>query len=415
MIRSKIKAPRLSMMVGIRSAAVFLLAFGAAFAASDLPGAAQSAAPASADLLPLYAIPEDIAEGKRLADSTCAGCHGENGVSTNGLVPNLAGQRPAYLYLELKAYRAGDRSDVAMNDTVKFLNDAALVKLAGYFASLDPPPPVDVGVTTANRDPVQAGKAATGMCAGCHGDTGVSKLPGTPSLVGLDPAYLVVSMNGYRGGQRKHELMNSLMSTVGESDLSNIALFYALQEVARTQNPAAGDVAAGKAAAASCAGCHGETGVSAVPANPSLAGQDAQYLAAGVRAYKNGTRSDVSMKGMVAALDDKAISNVSAFYAAQQPQQPNVRKPLTTEEWAQRCDRCHGVNGNSTDPRSPALAGQRADYLEKVLRDYRAGTRKSPQMAAMSDVLSEHEIKSLAAHYASRKARAAVFVPVPSK
>ena len=90
--------------------------------------------------------------------------------------------------------------------------------------------------------------------------------------------------------------------------------------------------------------------------DPSLAGQDAQYLADAFRAYKDGSRSDETMKGLAAALDDNAIKNLSAFYASLQPQQPDVRKPLTTEEWTQRCDRCHGLNGNSTDPRAPALA-----------------------------------------------------------
>jgi cytochrome c553 len=121
------------------------------------------------------------------------------------------------------------------------------------------------------------------------------------------------------------------------------------------------------------------------------------------------------MKGVVAALGDDAIRDISAFYASQQPQQPQVRKPLTTEEWAQRCDRCHGVNGNSTNPRFPALAAQHAEYLENVLKAYRTRARKSPEMAAMSDGLSDDEIRNLADYYARQKARAVVFVPLPAK
>jgi cytochrome c553 len=109
------------------------------------------------------------------------------------------------------------------------------------------------------------------------------------------------------------------------------------------------------------------------------------------------------------------MKNLAAYYAAQQPKAPNVRKPLTTEEWAQRCDRCHGVNGNSTDPRLPMLAAQRADYLLKALQGYRARTRKSSEMAAMSDGLSEDDLDNLAAHYAHQKARAVLFIPLPGK
>jgi cytochrome c553 len=63
----------------------------------------------------------------------------------------------------------------------------------------------------------------------------------------------------------------------------------------------------------------------------------------------------------------------------------------------------------------PALAGQRLDYLEKVLHDYQTGARKSPQMAAMSDTLTDHDIDSLAAHYAAQKAGVVVYVIVPAR
>jgi cytochrome c553 len=209
--------------------------------------------------------------------------------------------------------------------------------------------------------------------------------------------------------------MKSMISAVTDADLSNIALYYALQKPARAQTPAAGDQAAGKAAAAACAACHGDKGVSANPANPSLAGQDAQYIAAALKAYKDGARSDETMKGLAATLDEAAAKNLAAFYANQQPQSTNVRKPLTTAEWAQRCDRCHGVNGNSTDPSLPALAAQRVDYLEKVLHAYRTGERKSPQMAAMSEGLTAADVENLAAYYARQKSRAIVYVTLPAK
>jgi cytochrome c553 len=222
-------------------------------------------------------------------------------------------------------------------------------------------------------------------------------------------------MKAYKNGQRKNDMMKSMLASVTDASMNNIALYYALQQPARAKTPAAGDKAAGETAGAGCAGCHGSDGVSGNPATPSLAGQDAQYVASALQAYKQGTRSDETMKGLTASLDDSAVKNLAAFYASQEPKQPNVRKPLTAEEWAQRCDRCHGINGNSADPRLPALAAQRLDYLEKVLQDYRTGARKSPQMAAMSDVLTEQDITSIAAYYARQKARGVVFVVLPSK
>ena len=244
---------------------------------------------------------------------------------------------------------------------------------------------------------------------------GISQIPNTPSLVGLDPKYLVDAMKAYKNGQRKNDTMKAMLASVNEGAMNNLALFYALQEPARAKTPAAGDAAAGKAAAASCGGCHGEDGVSGSPTTPSLAGQDAHYIAAALLAYKNGSRANDTMKGLAASLDPNAMKNLGAYYSALAPKAPNVRKPLTTDEWTQRCDRCHGINGNSTNPLIPALAGQRVDYMEKVLQDYKTGARKSPQMGPMADVLSDQDIESLAAHYAHQKARAIVFLPLPSK
>ena len=71
---------------------------------------AQSAATKAAneDLRPAFANAEEIAEGKRLAETSCAGCHGVAGISATQGVPHIAGQRPGYLYIELKAYQSGD-------------------------------------------------------------------------------------------------------------------------------------------------------------------------------------------------------------------------------------------------------------------------------------------------------------------
>jgi cytochrome c553 len=77
-----------------------------------------------------------------------------------------------------------------------------------------------------------------------------------------------------------------------------------------------------KTAAAACAGCHGAEGVSSNPAWPSLAGQDARYLANALKAYKNGSRSDETMKALVASLDDRTINDIAGYYASLRPARP---------------------------------------------------------------------------------------------
>jgi len=375
---------------------------------------------AGADMRAAYATAQDIAEGKRVAGNSCSKCHGMDGLSTGEGVPHIAGQRPAYFQLEMKVYKSGGRGDNPMSRAVKYLSDDALMKVSAYYASLEPAQPVPARTVAgagkaapAKLDPVSAGKETAAGCGGCHGETGISSMPGMPSLVGLDPKYFVAAMKAYKNGQRKDEIMKPLAAGLSETDLNNLALFYALQKPAKAKTPAPGDAAAGKAAASACSGCHGEKGVSTNPAMPSIAGQDAQYFVAAMRAYKDGSRADASMKAPAAGLSDTTLRDMAAFYASQEPQMPKVRKPLSLAEWEERCDRCHGVNGNSTDPRSPALAAQRADYLERVLRAYEKGERKSAEMAAMSHVLTDAEIEGLAAFYARQRARSVVYVILP--
>ena len=385
--------------------------------ASAAPAAA-SATSASSDLRAALATPQDIAEGKRVAESSCASCHGLNGIAKakDKDMPNIAGQRPGYLYLEMRVYQMGGRGNTPMNNAVKFLSDDALVKVTAYYANLDPAQPAAApsAKAAAKSDPVSAGKAAAAGCAGCHGDIGISNVAGMPNLVGLDPKYLVAAVKAYKNGQRKHDMMKTLVSAITDAELDSLALFYALQKPAKAKTPSPGNQAAGKAAAVACAGCHGEGGASTGTA-PSLAGQDAQYFIDAMKSYKDGTRKDDAMKAPAASVDEATAKNMAAYYANQAPQAPKVRKPMTIEEMAQRCDRCHGVGGNSTDPRSPALAAQRQEYLERVMRGYQKGERKSTAMSAMLDGVSDGDIEALAAYYARQKARSVVYVPLPSK
>lgn len=69
------------------------------------------------------------------------------------------------------------------------------------------------------------------------------------------------------------------------------------------------------------------------------------------------------------------------------------------------CAACHGVDGNSTNPEWPKLAGQGARYLEKQLLDFKAGKRVNTIMNGQAAPLSEAEIADLGAYYAAQKVR----------
>ena len=72
----------------------------------------------------------------------------------------------------------------------------------------------------------------------------------------------------------------------------------------------AGDIAAGKTKAASCAGCHGADGISANPLWPNLAGQKAPYLVKQLKAFRDGVRQDPMMSAMARPLSDADIENL---------------------------------------------------------------------------------------------------------
>jgi cytochrome c553 len=65
--------------------------------------------------------------------SACQACHGENGISRNPRVPNLAGQQEAYLAAQLQAFRAGTRRNESMQAIASQLSDADIAALAAYW------------------------------------------------------------------------------------------------------------------------------------------------------------------------------------------------------------------------------------------------------------------------------------------
>src|SRR5471032_2464833 len=77
---------------------------------------------------------------------------------------------------------------------------------------------------------------------------------------------------------------------------------------------AAGDVAAGKAKAGACAGCHGANGEGIKP-NPALAGKSEADIVKALMDFKSGKRVNPIMKTFATQLSDQDMANVAAYYA----------------------------------------------------------------------------------------------------
>lgn len=160
-----------------------------------------------------------------------------------------------------------------------------------------------------------AGQRKTAACAPCHGPTGVSAagLIG-PTLAGQNRAYLAAALAAYRSGARKNPIMLGVASVLSNSDIEDIAAFFASQKCAAGPGGAAQLAAARAAGAAMCASCHGANGVPTGAAWPSLLGQSTDYLQGALRSYAGGDRSHVVMSAIAKSLDDAGTAKVAAYY-----------------------------------------------------------------------------------------------------
>jgi cytochrome c553 len=386
--------------------------------------AAQSAPPVNPPLnakerAALFPTQASLQQGQALAEASCAGCHGSDGIAPDANRPNLAGQRTIYLYREMLAYQQGARANLGMREAVAFLDADALLKTAIYYASLTPP---DNDQRANDReeilermadDPLIAVKSATAGCASCHGVEGNAVMPGMPTLTAQHPDYFIEAMLAYQSGERTHNMMQMLTTSLDADTIANMGLYYALQEPAASVNAAPGDAGKGAELAQACASCHGADGNTTAADTPSIAGQDPVYFVQSLKTYLNGQRTHGGMQGALAALSEQDFQDLAAFYAGQQPQRRVVRKPLTAGEWLARCDRCHGAQGNSTDPRYSRLAGQNEPYLVEVLQAYANGERSNSIMHAMSAPLTRGIIERLAAYYTIQEPRSVVYFEMP--
>ncbi|MDI3262803.1 MAG: c-type cytochrome [Fulvimonas sp.] len=70
---------------------------------------------------------------------------------------------------------------------------------------------------------------------------------------------------------------------------------------------------------------------------------------------------------------------------------------------AAACGACHGMDGNSSDPQYPKLAGQHEDYIVRQLTNFKANKRQNPIMLGMATPLSEQDMHDIGAYFASKQ------------
>ena len=138
-----------------------------------------------------------------------------------------------------------------------------------------------------------------------------------PNLAGQHDAYLIEALKAYQSGARDNVMMAATVKALSEADMGELARHFAALTLNATSVAGGNaDLAAGKAKAAACAGCHGANGVSVNPAWPSLAGQKKDYLIAALKAYRDGARKNPVMAGMAKGLSDADVDILAAYFSS---------------------------------------------------------------------------------------------------
>lgn len=241
-------------------------------------------------------------QGKAAAEA-CSDCHGADGNSQIPGTPTLAGQQPLYFVAALRAYLSGSRNFSTMEHSLRGLSAIDMENMALYYASQTP---VTRGASAAGNP--EAGEPLSAQCGGCHGAHGVSHDAATPSLAGQDALYLVIATKAYRDHTRHHDVM---LADASDEQIEDIAAFYAVQESRAAED--------GRTAAQQliekCDRCHGGEADDGALAIPKIGGQDREYLARALRAYRDDRRESSMMHKMTLPYSDTMIEAVATSYA----------------------------------------------------------------------------------------------------
>jgi cytochrome c553 len=78
---------------------------------------------------------------------------------------------------------------------------------------------------------VTAGRQKALACQTCHGLDGLSKIPDAPNIAGNPEGYLIKSLNAFRKGERKNDMMTIVVQPLSDQDVADLAAYYAAIEV----------------------------------------------------------------------------------------------------------------------------------------------------------------------------------------
>ena len=153
------------------------------------------------------------------------------------------------------------------------------------------------------------GKKQAGMCRTCHGLDGFAKIPIAPHIGGEPEGYIASQLVAFREGLREHEMMSVVTRSLQDSQIADLAAWYAAHEATATLN------ADESGAPEMCTGCHGADGIGLAEDVPNLAGESTIYIDTQLKAFRNGKRKHEVMSAIAADLSDDDIRTAAEWYA----------------------------------------------------------------------------------------------------
>jgi cytochrome c553 len=167
---------------------------------------------------------------------------------------------------------------------------------------------------------VAAGKDKAEICAGCHGDNGISQTENIPSLAGQLDQYIQWQLVYFRAGSRKNEQMQPIVEQLSNDDIRNLGAYFASLTPPKAPPDDNPDLSMkGKQAAVGrrCASCHTDT-FAGTKAVARIAGQREEYLVKALHDYKSGQRSgggQAAMADVAYPLSEEEITALAHYLA----------------------------------------------------------------------------------------------------
>ena len=152
----------------------------------------------------------------------CMACHGPQGNPVMALTPALAGQTARYIYLQLRDFQEGRRSNELMSPMVAGMTRDEMRELSDYFAKQKPP--VQAFKTDSEKARLGKLKADETLCTMCHlgGFAGQNEVP---RVAGQNFEYVVKQLSDFKARKRTNDAgsMTSVASTINAQDIDNLA------------------------------------------------------------------------------------------------------------------------------------------------------------------------------------------------